>query len=48
MHYSHIFNLNMIEWVLMKGCIEVVPNNLVSTSNWYRFYTKTSVRNDLR
>ena len=41
MHYSHIFNLNMNEWVHVKGRIEVVPSNSVSTSNWYRFETKT-------
>ena len=32
MYYSHIFNLNMNEWVPMKGRIEVVPSNSVSTS----------------
>ena len=41
MHYSHILDLNMNEWVPVKGRIEVVPSNLVSTSNWYRFGTKT-------
>ena len=40
MHYSHIFNLNMNEWVLVKGRIEVVPSNLVSMNNWYRSGTK--------
>ena len=25
MYYSHIFNLNMNEWVPVKGRIEVVP-----------------------
>ena len=25
----------------VKGHIEVVPNNSVSTSNWYHFDTKT-------
>ena len=41
MHYSHILDLNMIEWVLVKGRIEVVPSNSVSMSNWYRSGTKT-------
>ena len=35
------FNLNMNEWVPMKGCIEVVLSNSVSTGKWYRFGTKT-------
>ena len=48
MYYSHIFNLNMNEWVSVKGRIEVVPSNSVSATNWYRFSTKTQVRNDLR
>ena len=38
--YSHIFNLNMKEWVPVKGHIEVVLSNSVSTSNWYRSGTK--------
>ena len=41
MHYSHIFNLNMNEWVLVKGRIEVVLSNSVCMSNWYRSETKT-------
>ena len=41
MYYYHILSLNMNEWVLVKGQIEVVPSNLVSTSNWYRSGTKT-------
>ena len=41
MYYSYILNLNMNEWVLVKGCIEVVPSNSVSTSNWYQSVTKT-------
>ena len=41
MHYSHIFNLNMNEWVPVKGLIEVVSSNSMSTSNWYRSGTKT-------
>ena len=39
-NYSHIFNLNMNEWVSAKGHIEVVSSNSVSTSNWYRSGTK--------
>ena len=30
MFYFHILDLNVNEWILVKGCIEVVPNNLVS------------------
>ena len=41
MHYSHIFNLNMNEWVMMMRRIEVVPSKSVSTSNWYRSGAKT-------
>ena len=41
MSYSHIFNLNMNEWVPVKGHIEVVSSNSVSTSNWYRLGTET-------
>ena len=41
MHYSHIFILNMNEWVQVKGSIGVVPSNSVSMSNWYRSGTKT-------
>ena len=41
MSYSHIFNLNMNEWVPVKGRIEVVPRNSVSMSNWYRPSTET-------
>ena len=41
MHYPHIFNLNMNEWVLVKGHIEVVSSNSVSMSDWYRSGTKT-------
>ena len=48
MYYSHIFNLNMNEWVPVKERIEVVPSNSVSTSNCYRSGIKTYVRNDLR
>ena len=41
MRYSHIFNVNMNEWVPMKGHIEVVLSNSVSMSNWYRSGTET-------
>ena len=41
MHYSHILNLNMNEWVSVKGRIKVVLSNSVSTSNWYWPGTKT-------
>ena len=37
----HILDSNMNEWVLMKGCMEVVPSNLVSMDSWYRSGTKT-------
>ena len=40
-HYFHIFNLNMNEWVPVKGCIEVVLSNSVPTSKWYRSGTKS-------
>ena len=41
MSYSHNFNLNMNEWVLVKGRIKVVPSNSVSKSNRYRPGTET-------
>ena len=41
MYDSHIFNLNMNEWVSVKGHIWVVPSNSVSKSNWYRSGIKT-------
>ena len=31
MYYFHILDLNMNEWVPVKGRIEVVPSNSVST-----------------
>ena len=37
----HILDLNMHEWVLMKGRMEVVPSNSVSMGSWYRSGTKT-------
>ena len=37
----HISDLNMNEWVPVKGRMEVVPSNLVSTGSWYRSGTKT-------
>ena len=33
MFYFHILDLNMNEWIPVKGCIEVVPSNSVSTSS---------------
>ena len=41
MYYSHILDLNMNEWVSVRGRIEVVPSNSVSTSSCYRSGTKT-------
>ena len=42
MHYFHILDVNMNEWVPVKGRIKVVSNNSVSTSKkGYRFGTKT-------
>ena len=32
MIYFHILDLNVNEWIPIKGCIEVVPSN--SMSNW--------------
>ena len=29
----HILDLNVNEWILVKGCIEVVPSNSVSTDS---------------
>ena len=37
----HISDLNMNECVPMKGCMEVVPSNLVSMGSWYQSGTKT-------
>ena len=37
----HILDLNMNEWVLVKGHMEVVPSNLVSMGSWYPSGTKT-------
>ena len=33
MFYFHILDLNVNEWILVKGCIEVVLSNSVSTSS---------------
>ena len=33
MIYFHILDLNVNEWIPVKGCIEVVPSNSVSTSS---------------
>ena len=37
----HILDLNMNEWVPVKGRMEVVLSNSVSMGSWYRFGTKT-------
>ena len=29
----HILDLNVIEWIPVKGCIKVVPSNAVSTGS---------------
>ena len=39
--YFHILDVNMNEWVPVKGRMEVVSNNSVSMGCWYRFGTKT-------
>ena len=41
MYYSHILDLNMNEWVPVRGRIEVMSSNSVSTSSWYWSDTKT-------
>ena len=33
MFYFHILDLNVNEWIPVKGCIEVVPSNSVFTSS---------------
>ena len=33
MFYFHILDLNVNEWILVKGCIEVVSSNSVSMSS---------------
>ena len=33
MFYFHILNLNVNEGIPVKGCIEVVPSNLMSTGS---------------
>ena len=33
MIYFHILDLNVNEWIPVKGCIEVVSSNSVSTSS---------------
>ena len=37
----HISDLNMNEWIPVKGHMEVVPSNSVSMGSWYRSGTKT-------
>ena len=34
MFYFHILDLNVNEWIPVKGCIEVVPSNSVFTGNY--------------
>ena len=41
MSYFHILDLNMNEWVSVKGRIEVVLSNSVSTCSWCWFGAKT-------
>ena len=41
MSYFYILDLNMNEWVLVKGRIEMVPSNSVSMSKLYRSGAKT-------
>ena len=33
MFYFYILDLNVNEWISVKGCIEVVPSNSVSTGS---------------
>ena len=40
MYYSHILDLNMNEWIPVRGCMEVMPSNLVSMSSWYQSETR--------
>ena len=37
----HISDLNMNEWISVKGRMEVVSSNSVFMSSWYRSGTKT-------
>ena len=39
--FFHILDLNMNEWVPMKGRMKVVLSNSVSMGSWYQFGTKT-------
>ena len=39
--FFHILDLNMNEWVPMKGRMEVVLSNSVSMGSWYQSGTKT-------
>ena len=32
--YFHVLDLNVNEWIPVKGCIEVVPSNSMSTSSF--------------
>ena len=39
--YFHILDLNVNEWVPMKGRMEVVSSNSMSMGSWFRSDTKT-------
>ena len=39
--FFHILDLNMNEWVLVKGRLEVVLSNSVFMDSWYQSDTKT-------
>ena len=41
MFYFHILELNVNEWVLVKGHLEGMPSNSVSMGSRYRSGTKT-------
>ena len=41
MFYFNILDLNMNEWVPVKGRIEVVSSNSMSMDSWYQSGTKT-------
>ena len=37
----HILNVNMNEWISVKGRMKVVPSNSVSIGSWYQSGFKT-------
>ena len=41
MFYFYIFDLNMNEWVSVKGRMKMVLSNSVFTCSYYRFGAKT-------